>query len=215
MKKFVLFDLDGTLLNTLDDIADSANFALSRCGYPVHATEAYKYFVGNGVDKLIERILPEDTKNPDAASRLKEIYVRRYDAHSMDRTRPYDGIAGLLRELNGLGVRTAVISNKPDEPTKTTISHYFGDAVFDVVMGATSEFPLKPDPAIVNHVLRLLGASAEEAIFVGDTKMDMRTAKNARCGAVGVTWGFRPKRELLENGADRIIDSPQDLLSLL
>ena len=208
MIRAVIFDLDGTLLNTLDDLADSANFSLSQRGYPVHETERYKIFVGNGTNNLMERILPEDKRTPEELACLLDIFVERYAAHSLDKTRPYDGIAELLRALEARKIKTAVVSNKPDPDTKHVIFHSFGEGTFDVVAGGGAGFPLKPDPALTIHALSSMGVLARDAIFAGDTIMDMQTAKRAGCVAVGVTWGFRTRDELLKNGADHIIDAP-------
>jgi phosphoglycolate phosphatase len=215
MIRAVVFDLDGTLLNTLDDLADSANFSLSIRGHPVHEPEKYKIFVGDGVGNLMERILPEDKRAPEELAQLMDIFVERYAAHLLDKTRPYDGITELLRELEARKIKMAVVSNKPDPATKHVILHSFGADVFDVVAGSSAGFPLKPDPALTSHVLSLMGVSASEAIFAGDTMMDMQTAKRAGCVAVGVTWGFRTRNELHQNGADHIIDVPGELLKLL
>jgi phosphoglycolate phosphatase len=215
MIKAVVFDLDGTLLNTLDDLVDSANFSLSQRGYPVHDPEKYKIFVGDGVGNLMERILPEGKRTAEELARLLDIFVERYAAHSLDKTRPYDGITELLRALEARKIKMAVVSNKPDPAAKHVIFHSFGEGAFDVVAGGGAGFPLKPDPALTIHTLSSMDVSARDAIFVGDTMMDMQTAKRAGCIAVGVTWGFRARDELLKNGADHIIDAPGELLELL
>jgi phosphoglycolate phosphatase len=211
--KAILFDLDGTLLDTLGDIADCANYALASLGYGVHQADAYKYFVGSGVDKLIERIIPPETRGFDAAARVKRVYLEYYSAHLFDKTRPYDGIPDLLRALEKTPLRLAVVSNKPDDQAKFAISRYFGGDTFDIVIGGMDGVPLKPDPTITRRVLRELSVASSEAMYVGDTGIDMRTAKNAGCISVGVTWGFRPD-EVRAAGADYIIDSPEELLKL-
>lgn len=216
MTRAVLFDLDGTLLDSLEDLADSANYALRQRGYPVHALEAYKYFVGNGMAKLIERILPAERRDvPEERERLAAIYAPYYAAHSLDKTKPYDGIEEMLQALRERGIKTAVVSNKPDEPARQTVGAVFPAGTFDVVVGGLPAFPLKPAPDLALHVLGRLGVAPGEALFVGDTGTDMRTAKSAGCTAVGVTWGFRGREELLENGADRLIDRPRELFDLL
>jgi phosphoglycolate phosphatase len=215
MMRAVIFDLDGTLLNTLDDLADSANFSLLRRGHPIHDTERYKIFVGNGVDTLMERILPEGKRTPEEAALLKDVFVERYAARSLYKTRPYGGVAELLRALGDKKIRMAVVSNKADPATKQVISHFFGEGTCDVVVGGGIGFPLKPDPALTIHVFSSMGVLPADALFVGDTMMDMRTAKNAGCTAVGVTWGFRTRDELQKNGADHIIYAPEELLKLL
>ncbi|MDR1886223.1 MAG: HAD family hydrolase [Synergistaceae bacterium] len=215
MIEAVVFDLDGTLLDTLGDLAGSGNYALSRLGCPPHDVEAYKYFVGNGADVMMRRILPEDRRTPEEIARIKAIFIEHYGAHSLDMTRPYDGVSGLLRALRDRGVRSAVVSNKPDDVTKQVIAHFFGGDAFDEVAGGRAGFPLKPDPGLTVHVLKVLGVRPSDALFVGDSMMDMQTAKGAGCTAVGVTWGFRPRDELLKNGADHIIDAPAELLKLI
>ncbi|MDR3281242.1 MAG: HAD family hydrolase [Synergistaceae bacterium] len=208
--KAILFDLDGTLLNTLDDIADSANYSLTRLGFPTHDIDAYRYFVGSGVDNLVRGILPEDARTPLNLSAIKPIYSERYAAHSLDKTRPYDGVLDMLRELGKLPVKLAVVSNKPDSDAKLAISHFFGDGVFGVVAGGKSGVPLKPNPAIVNNILGDFGLDPRETMFAGDTGVDLATAKNARCVSIGVLWGFRPK-EVAADGADYVINSPSEL----
>lgn len=215
MTNAVLFDLDGTLVDSVCDMADSANFALAESGYPVHPEDAYRYFVGDGVDKLIERILPENKRSGEERANLKARYVRRYETHALNRTKPYPGIVPLLGQLHGRRIKLAVVSNKPDEQVKHIVSHLFAPGTFDIAAGGGQGFPLKPDPALANHVLTTLGIPPQEALFVGDTGVDMQTAQNARCRAVGVTWGFRPRAELTENGADEIVDKPGEILNLL
>ena len=210
--KAVLFDLDGTLLNTLDDIAESANFVLERFGYPTHSLDAYRYFVGNGVDNLIKVILPEEARTPETLRSMKEVYLERYGAHSMDRTRPYDGVPEMAAELKSMSLSLAVISNKPDADSKFTISGTFPEGLFDIVTGGRSGVPLKPDPAIVRDVLGAFGVPPSEAVMVGDTSVDIQTAKNAGCVSVGVSWGFRPEEV---SDADFVITHPSELPELI
>jgi phosphoglycolate phosphatase len=215
MIEAVLFDLDGTLLNTLDDIADCANWVLAQNGWPIHDIEAYKYFVGGGAEKLITSIVPEDARAPEVLDRIRKIYLDRYQERATYKTRPYDGVPELLDALKKRGVKTAVVSNKPDGATRQTVKHFFGERRFGFVVGNRPGLPLKPDPAIVNLAIESIGASAEKCVYVGDSGTDMTTAKNAGCMAVGVTWGFRERNELEAGGADRLIDSPEELLELL
>jgi phosphoglycolate phosphatase len=211
MIRAALFDLDGTLINTLDDIADSANYALVQRGYAVHDVGAYRYFVGNGAANLMRRILPEDRRTPEEIEILLGIYAPYYLEHSLDKSRPYDGITALLDELKGNGVRIAVVSNKPDDQTQFTLSKLFPPETFDFAVGSRDDFPLKPDPTSTLFVLKTLGVRPNEAVFVGDTGVDMRTAHGAGCLAVGVTWGFRDETELRENGAELVINEPNEL----
>ena len=210
--KAVWFDLDGTLLNTLDDIADSANYILERFGYPTHTVDAYRYFVGQGADNLLRAIVPESARSLENVDALKKAYTERYDAHSLDKTRPYDGIAEAVKKLRETGLKLAVISNKSDQATKKTVSSTFPEGLFDFLAGARSGVPLKPDPALVRIVLDEFGISPDEAFFVGDTSVDLATAKNARCPSIGVTWGFRPEEAA---GADFVIDDPSELPGLV
>jgi phosphoglycolate phosphatase len=210
--KAVLFDLDGTLLDTIDDIADSANYTLERFGYPAHPVGAYRYFVGQGTDYLLGAIVPEGARTTENMSSLKKVYVERYNAHSLDKTRPYDGIAEAVKKLREAGLKLAVISNKPEEATKSTVLSTFPEGMFDFIAGAKPGVPLKPDPAIVRIVLDEFGISPDEAFFVGDTSVDLATAKNAGCPSIGVTWGFRPEEA---EGADFVIQDPSELPGLV
>jgi phosphoglycolate phosphatase len=210
--KAVLFDLDGTLLDTIDDIADSANYTLERFGYPTHPVGAYRYFVGQGADCLLGAIVPDSARTPENMSSLKKVYVERYNAHSLDKTRPYDGIAEAVDKLREAGLKLAVISNKPEEATKSTVLSTFPEGMFDFIAGAKPGVPLKPDPAIVRIVLEAFGISPDEAFFVGDTSVDLATAKNAGCPSIGVKWGFRPEEA---EGADFVIHDPSELPGLV
>lgn len=215
MIRAIVFDLDGTLLDTIDDIADSANYALEQLGYPTYDRERYKYFVGNGADVLIGRIMPEEARRLDKFQVLKNLYMDRYNSHSMDRTRPYDGIVETLEKIKSLGVEICVLSNKPDSQVKIIIEKFFGEDFFAIAAGGRENFPLKPDPALTLHILDSIGIEPADALFVGDTEVDIRTAKNVGCGPVSVTWGFRTRDELERNGAEVIIDRPEELLELI
>ena len=209
----VLFDLDGTLLNTLDDIADSANFALEQFGWPTHSVDAYRYFVGNGVDNLMRTIVPGgEAREPETLLSLKKVYLERYGAHSLDKTRPYEGVPEMIAELKNMSLKLAVASNKPDADSKFTMSRTFAEGAFDIVAGGKSGVPLKPDPAIVHNILAALGVTPAKALFVGDTNVDLATAKNAECRSVGVLWGFRPDEV---SKADFIISHPSELIELI
>jgi phosphoglycolate phosphatase len=212
--KAVLFDLDGTLLNTLDDIADSANYALAVFGYPPHPVDAFRYFVGQGVDRLINNIVPEDARTSSNIESVKKIYIERYGKHSLDTTRPYDGVAEMVGELRLIPAKLGVVSNKPESDSVFTISRTFEEGLFDVVAGGKSGVPLKPDPAIVRNALGRMGVLPGEATLVGDTIVDIATAKNAGCLSVGVMWGFRPE-EVAESGADFVIDHPSQLPNMI
>lgn len=209
----ILFDLDGTLLDTLADLADAMNQALVNLGFQPHTQKAYKTAVGDGVYLLAERVLPPENRSAETIRALVAEMQDIYSKGWMNKTRPYDGIPAVISELQARAIRTAVLSNKPDDKTRICMDHYFCGTDFDVVMGASDRFPLKPDPAAAEYIIRTLGIPKSEWLYLGDTNTDMQTARNAGITAVGVTWGFRTRQELMENGADMIIDHPLDLIS--
>jgi phosphoglycolate phosphatase len=215
MDRTVVFDLDGTLLNTLDDLADSANYALALLGYSTHPTEKYRRFLGDGVDRLIFRIVPEEGVVPEKLQAMKKCFLDRYHSHALDKTMPYNGVTEVLCALKDAGFRLCVVSNKPDAQAKFTVNHFFGFELFDLIAGGSAAYPLKPDPTLTLHVLASVETPPENAFFVGDSNVDMQTAKNALCTAIGVTWGFRGRGELTANGADHIADTPGDLLEII
>lgn len=213
MKKAIIFDLDGTLLNTLGDLRNAANEALRLRGLPPRSLEEIQCFIGNGVRNLMRRCLPEGAPDTEIDAALAD-FKRYYGAHLCDSTVPYDGISELLCELRKRGMKVGVLSNKLDAATQTLIRHYFpGQA--DVVFGEHSDIPRKPDPTSCHMVMEQLGVQPEEVLYVGDSGVDMQTARNAGLTAVGVTWGFRSRAVLLENGAHALIDRPEQLLQLL
>ncbi len=210
--KAVIFDLDGTLLNTYEDLANAVNFALNRRGFVVHDKEKYKYFCGNGTDVMITRALPENSRNEQTLKAVRELYFDFYDKHSGECTRPYDGITDTLSALKERGIRLAVVSNKIDFMTKSVVKKYFGD-IFDFVTGQCDGIIPKPDPNMAFKAMEIMGVDSSECIFVGDTGVDALTGKNAGIFTVGVLWGFRDEAELLENGASAIISRPEELLN--
>ncbi|MCI8497290.1 MAG: HAD family hydrolase [Clostridiales bacterium] len=214
MKTF-LFDLDGTLINSLGDLADSVNLVLKKRGLPTHPEEAYCYFVGDGMRNLIIRALPEDLRTPDMIEEVLQDYASYYSRHTAVRTRPYPGIVETLRELKELGCKTAVVTNKPDPQANIVIKELFEEGMFDIVAGNREGFKTKPDPSLALDVMRRLLVQPEDCVFVGDSGVDMQTAKN--CGAlpVGVLWGFRTEQELLDNGALHLIDTPTRLIKFV
>ncbi len=211
MIKAVLFDLDGTLVNSLKDLAVSTNFALKKFGFPVHETEKYKYFVGDGMLKLIERVLPENNREEDTVKKVFEVFWNHYAEHYLDNTLAYDGIHNLIDDFKNKGLKVAVISNKADQMAKIVTDKIFGD-IFDFVTGKREGYPTKPDPTLTLEVIKELGVEPNECVFVGDSGMDMATAKNSGCVAFGVLWGFRTADELLKNGADYLLQSPNEIL---
>ena len=212
--KAVIFDMDGTLLNTYEDLANAVNYGLEKSGFPTHDAEKYKYFCGNGTDVMITRALPTEHRDEETLKKVRELYFEYYNAHSGECTRPYDGIPELLTELRAKGIKLGVVSNKIDFMTQIVAKEYFGD-VFDCVTGQREGVPIKPDPAMVFEVMKTFGVTADECIFVGDSDVDALTGKNSGAFMVGVLWGFRDERELMENGADVVISEPSQLLSYI
>ncbi len=215
MTKLVIFDLDGTLLNTIDDLATSTNYALQCAGYPQHDLLAYRYFVGNGINKLIERALPYDKKNETEVAKLRKDFIEYYERHMSDLTKPYDGIVSLLENLQAQGIAIAVASNKYQEATQALVAKFFPQIHFVAVFGQREGIAPKPDPTIVFDILQIAGVEKDEVLYVGDTNVDMTTARNGGVRSVGVTWGFRPQLELEESGANSIVHHPDDILALL
>ena len=196
MKKLVIFDLDGTLLNTIADLATSTNHALRTCGFPTHDVSAYRYFVGNGITKLFERALPEEERTAEQVARIRPLFLAHYDAHNTDHSTPYPGIEALLATLQDHGVALAVASNKYQAATEKLVAHFFPGITFVKVLGQREGIPTKPDPGIVNEIVAVAGVEKPEVLYVGDSNVDMQTAQNGGVDACGVTWGFRPKEEL-------------------
>ena len=213
--KLIIFDLDGTLLNTLSDLAHSVNYALEKCGFPVHAIETYKYFIGDGINKLLERTLPENQQTTQNITRLKERFLAYYDAHNVDYTEPYEGIHDLLKTLQSKGFMLAVASNKYQTATEKLIRRFFPDISFTALFGQREGVPIKPDPAIVYDILRVAEVSADETLYVGDSGIDMLTAANSGAISVGVTWGFRSQSELEAAGAKYMAETTAGILTLL
>lgn len=211
MVKLVIFDLDGTLLNTIDDLAVSANHALRQHNYPEHALPEYRFFVGNGISKLIERALPPEAREENIIRQVREDFVAYYQQHKTDFSVPYPGIPEVLAELHQKGILLAVASNKYHQGTTELIHHFFGDKLFTVVLGQREHIPVKPDPTIVNEILEQTGIAKSETLYVGDSGVDMQTARNSNLISIGVMWGFRPRQELEENGACYIVDKAEDL----
>ena len=211
MVKAVLFDLDGTLINSIDDLADSVNHTLGALGYPTHETEKYKYFIGNGMRKLIERAL--GVREAEVVDGVLEKFMAYYREHSLDKTRPYDGVKELLSALTKKGIISVIVTNKAHAAAVKIGKHFFGDNI--KVYGQREGVPTKPDPAIVNLVLDELRLHKSECIFVGDSGMDMAVGVNSGVTPVGVSWGFRTKDELWDNGASFIADTPAELLCIV
>ena len=215
MKKLVIFDLDGTLLDTIADLAESANHALKQLGYPTRDVEKIRTFVGNGVNKLLFRALPDEEKTEENMMRMRTHFVPYYDAHNADLSAPYPGIVALLEELQAKGLKMAVASNKYQEATVKLVKHYFPMIDFVEVLGQREGINVKPDPTIVFDILQKAGVSKEETLYVGDSGVDMQTAINAGVDAIAVTWGFRPRTELEDFHPMGLIDQAEELLGFL
>jgi phosphoglycolate phosphatase len=207
-----IFDLDGTLLNTLDDIADSMNSALQELGLPGWPVEQYRGMVGMGLDQLALRVLPGDRSDAATVSACLAAMRKFYAARWAVRTRPYEGIPEMLQVLRQAGIRCAVLSNKAHEFVVTMISHFFGEKVFEFILGG-GKFPLKPDPSGALHIAASLSLPPREFVLIGDSDVDMKTAGNAGMFGIGATWGFRTREELLQNGAQFLAETPGDIVS--
>ncbi|MCI6325569.1 MAG: HAD-IIIA family hydrolase [Clostridiales bacterium] len=213
MKHAVIFDLDGTLLNTLGDLRAATNHALEVRGLPPHSMEEIRQFIGNGIRLLICRAMPEGTPEAEIDAALDD-FKAYYAAHIHDRTVPYDGIPQLLTALRKRGIKVAVLSNKIDSASQQLIEYFFPGKT-DVVFGEHVGVPRKPDPTSCRMVMQQLGVQPEQVLYVGDSGTDMQTAKNAGLYAVGVTWGFRSKEVLLKYGADVLVHRPEQILQIL
>lgn len=212
-KKLIVFDLDGTLLDTLADLHASVNFALEKHGFPLRSIDEVRRFVGNGMALLISRAVPENTPD-DIVSDVLKTFKAHYSLHSTDNTAPYEGIAELLAQLKAAGCRLGVVSNKADSAAKPIIAHYFPE-VFDCVVGERDGVRKKPAPDSVLETMRILGCGKDETVYVGDSEVDIQTAKNVGCECVSVCWGFKSREFLEENGAELIAASAAELGRLL
>ncbi|MBR3942173.1 MAG: HAD family hydrolase [Clostridia bacterium] len=213
MKKIFIFDLDGTILDTIHTIAYYVNDALSHFGFPENETKKYNYFAGNGATNLIHRALAAhglDTE--DNFNKVYPYYMEQYNKNTLYKTAHFKGLPETLKALKEKGIALAVVSNKPDSTVQPLMPKFFEEGLFDYIFGARENVPLKPDPATVNEVIRLCGVEKQDVVYVGDTGTDMQTGKNAGIFTVGVLWGFRDEKELLENGADVLIAKAEDLL---
>lgn len=215
MKKLVIFDLDGTLLDTIADLAGATNYALAQLGYPTHDTDAIRTFVGNGINKLLERALPANEQTEENVMRMRAHFVPYYDAHNADLSSPYPGIEVLLQRLQDNGIEIAVASNKYQEATTKLVKHYFPTIQFAEVLGQRENIPVKPHPTIVFDILNKTGIDKKEVLYVGDSGVDMQTAQKAEVDAIGVTWGFRSRTELETFHPLGIIDKAEELMDYI
>lgn len=213
--ELVIFDLDGTLLDTIGDLAAACNVVLERRGLPQHSYEEYCHFVGNGIMRLVERALPEELRTPELVAAVRADFVEYYTAHIDLLTRPYEGIAELVAELAQRGVKLAVASNKFQTGTEKLVARFFPRTAFAAVLGQRAGVALKPDPAVVEEILARTGVDRSRVLYVGDSGVDMETAVAAGVRSAGVTWGFRDRAELEAAGARHIVERPEELLGLL
>ena len=212
MTKLAIFDLDGTLLNTVEDLGNATNYALTQCGFPIHPTDAYYQMVGRGIYNLFRAAIPSEYATEDNVQRMASYFIPYYDAHKCDCTRPYDGIPEMLKTITDRGVRLAVASNKYQDGAEKLVHHFFGDYEFVKILGQREGQPIKPDPAIVDQILAEVPyISKAETVYVGDSNVDMQTGANAKVRTIGVSWGFRGREELAAYHPSAIIDTPEDL----
>lgn len=210
--KAVLFDLDGTLLNTLEDMTNCANRVLGRLGFPQHSPEDYKCFVGDGREVLASRIIPSSHRDAITIAEVVNMIDDEYSRHWADTTRPYDGIRELLQALTDRGTKMAVLSNKPDNIAKVMVATMLSYWRFELVIGARPSVPKKPSPVVALHIAQCLKIVPSEFLYLGDTDTDMKTADASGMYPIGVLWGFRTADELLDNGAKALISKPRELL---
>ena len=208
MTNLYIFDLDGTLLDTIEDLAGAVNFALKNNGLPTRTLAEVTSFVGNGMKTLIERSVPTGYENTEA---VFQDFRTHYAAHNMDKTKPYDGIMEMLKRLKADGKKVAVVSNKADAPVQVLCQKYF-DGLYDFAVGEQAGIAKKPAPDLVNLALEKLGETCDNAVYIGDSDVDIITANNAKMPCISVSWGFRSTEFLLAHGATRIVDSPNEIL---
>jgi len=208
----VIFDLDGTLADTLEDIADNMNRVLAQNGFPTHEYDAYRFYVGNGLPNLINRCLPEHARKEEIINTCYNQMIAKYSLNYINKTRLYDGIPELLDYLTKQGIKMAVLSNKADSITQKICSKLLENWKFEVIIGADDRFPRKPDPSAALFIAEKMGVKPSDICYIGDSDVDMKTAVAAGFYPVGVGWGFRPKEELIENGAKKTINFPKELL---
>ncbi len=213
--KAVIFDLDGTLLDTLKDLAHSMNRVLERHGFPIHPVESYRYFVGDGARVLAQRVLPENFKDKVLFERILRDFLDDYSKNWAENTRPYPGIGNMLAAIQERGLKMAVLSNKPHDFTRLCVEKFLGNWNFHCVLGECPGIPRKPDPTGAKRILDELDVSSQSCLYLGDTSIDMKTANAASCFPVGCLWGFRDRKELEESGAKRLIAEPMELLGIM
>lgn len=214
-KNLIIFDLDGTLLNTYEDLGIAVNYVLETYHFPTHDLNAYKTFIGNGIDNLLKTCLPKDFSDEKLFQIIRKDFVEFYEGNKFNHTHIYDGILELLYELKSKNIKLAIASNKYHEATVELVNRYFSEIQFDVIFGHRQDEPKKPDPKILLDILTQTNFSDSEAIFVGDSSVDIKTAHNANIESIGVTWGFRSEQELRNHQADFIVHQPSQILEFV
>jgi phosphoglycolate phosphatase len=212
--KGAIFDLDGTLVNTLDDIADTMNTILRQSNMPVHPTEKYKYLVGEGIMELTKKVMPPGSWTEQNAKEFVQKFRALYDQTWHDKSVPYPGVVNLLKSLDKNGFKLGVLSNKPDSFVQKIVAWFFPDIHFKGISGEQANIPAKPDPRLALDIAKKMNLQTQQIIFVGDSGIDIQTGLNAGMVPVGVSWGFRPVEELISTGASHIVDTPAEIESL-
>lgn len=216
MTGLAIFDLDGTLLNTIEDLGTACNHALTSCGCPTRDMHEYNTLVGRGIYNLFKGALPPECRTEEMIMKMKEYFIPYYDAHKADKTRPYEGIIEMLDAVSAAGISLAIASNKYQDGTEKLVRQYFGKYSFVKILGQRDGMPIKPDPEIVYEAMRAAGdISKDEVIYVGDSDVDMQTGANAGVKTIGVTWGFRTREELLSFSPYALADSPTRLVEVI
>lgn len=211
--KAVIFDMDGTILNTLEDLKNATNYSLRQFGMPERSLEEVRMFVGNGIRKLVERAVPSGTSE-EKITQVFDVFLEYYEIHSADNTSPYPGILELVEKLKKSGIKTAVSTNKADVPAQELGREYF-NGIFDLIVGQQDGLKVKPAPDSVNKILSILDIQKKDAIYIGDSDVDVQTAKNSGLDFIGVSWGFRGREFLEKNGAKNIVDNANEILDLV
>lgn len=209
----IIFDMDGTILNTLEDLKNSLNYVLQQAGYQTRTLEEVRTFVGNGIRKTIERALPSDIEE-EKVDELFSLFMDYYAIHNTDNTKPYNGVIELLKELKHLGYKTAVVSNKQNSAVKSLCKKFF-TGLFDVEIGEKENIAKKPEPDEVNEVLKILNIDRTKSIYIGDSEVDIQTAQNSKMKSIIVDWGFRDRKFLYEHGAKVIVSNPSEILDII
>ena len=212
--KGMIFDLDGTLLDTIEDLRDSVNLAMDRFGYARYTSADIKQKIGDGMKVLIQRCLDEEASEA-LVEEVIQVFLQDYNRRQFDKTAPYDGILDMLRTLNAKGIQVGVISNKQNANTQSIVAHYFKEIAFTFVSGEIQGIDRKPDPTLTLRCVDAMKLASNEVLYVGDTKVDMLTGHNAGLKTVGVTWGFRDRQELIDHSADFLVDHPGELLKFI